>query len=138
MTSSMTSTPAPPTDAQLLRLAVQNLACHPQAQRRYVQLGWMARAIGNLRRIGANLDGLVADGTLGADDANAIAGLRDLVLETHQRRPDLLGEEDARPRAYLFSYALEDDDWEAIRQTARAVHAKLAGESSVFVAIMAK
>jgi hypothetical protein len=138
MTSSMTSAPAPPTDAQLLRLAVQNLACHPQAQRRYVQMGWMARAIGNLRRIGVNPDGLVAEGELRAEEATEIAALRDLVVATLQRRPDLVGEENARPRAYLFSHALEDDDWEAIRQRARAIYAMLAGESSVFVAIMAK
>jgi hypothetical protein len=136
--SSAPAAPAPPADEQLIRLAVQNLACHPQAQRRYVQMGWMSRAIGNLQRIGGDLDRLVAEGKLEVEQAEHITPLRDLVATTLERRPDLIGEQIAAPREYLFSDALEDDDWEAIRQLAREVHHALAGESSVFVAIMAK
>jgi hypothetical protein len=132
------SAPAPPSDEQLLRLAVQNLACHPQAQRRYVQMGWMSRAVGNLQRVGASLDDLVADGKLEHDQAEDIAELRDLLAQTLERRPDVVGEDRAADRDYLFSDALEDEDWEAIRQRARRLHHALAGESSVFVAIMAK
>jgi hypothetical protein len=137
-TSPAPSPPAAPTDEQLLRLAVHNLACHPQAQRRYVQSGWMDAAIGNLARIGAHVDALEAEGKLGAEEAREVADLRDLVATTLERRPDLVDKENAGPRDYLFSHALEDEDWEAIRQRARAVHARLAGENSVFIAIMAK
>jgi hypothetical protein len=131
-------TPGPPTDEQLIRLAVQNLACHPQAQRRYVQMGWMTRAIGNLSRIGASLDGLVAQGKIDAEQADRIADLRNLVQRTMERRSDLVDVTAAGSREYLFTSALEDADWEAIRQQAREVHHILAGETSVFVSIMAK
>src|SRR6202012_5356677 len=50
----------PPNDFTLLRLAIQNLSCAPQAQRRYVQLGMMSRAAGNLRRIADHLGGVIA------------------------------------------------------------------------------
>src|SRR3954469_4845955 len=103
--------PTPPPDDQLLRLAVQNLACHPQAQRRYVQMGWMGRAVGNLQRIGADLGGLVAEGKLDADQAQLIGELREQVADALARRPDLLAEERAAPREFLFSDALENDDW---------------------------
>jgi len=130
--------PAPPSDEQLIRLAVQNLACHPQAQRRYVQMGWMSRAMGNLSRIGEDLDTLVADGRLDGEQARQIAELRTLVQETLERRPDLVDEAGASARDYLFSSALEDDDWETIRQRARKLHHALSGEMSVFISIMAK
>jgi hypothetical protein len=139
----MTTSPAPlrpaaPTNDQLLRLAVHNLACHPQAQRRYVQSGWMAAAFANLTRLGAQLDTLEAEGKLDADEAEEIGALRDLVAQTLERRPHLLEDEDVDTREYLFSQALEDEDWEVIRQRARKVHARLAGANSVFIAINAK
>lgn len=128
----------PPSSAQILKLAVQNLACHPQAQRRYVQLGWMDRAVANLARIGGELDTLVADGDITAEDATLVGELRDEVAGALSRRPDLLQLDRRAPREFLFSDALENEDWDRIRQIARVAHGKLSGGSSVFISIMAK
>jgi hypothetical protein len=134
---SLSASDAPPSSAQLLRLAVQNLACHPQSQRRYVQLGWMDRAIANLAEIAADLSPLVEAGEVKEEDAAQVVALRDTVNAALERRPDLLQVDHRQPRAFLFSNALEDDDWNGIRQLARALHRKLSGDRSVFVSIMA-
>jgi hypothetical protein len=128
----------PPTPAQILRLAVQNLACHPQAQRRYVQMGWMDRAFANLTEITTDLSPLIADKEITQEDASLLSTLREDVAETLSRRPDLLMTDTRQPREFLFSDALEDEDWERIRQLARTAHGKLSGDRSVFVSIMAK
>lgn len=127
-----------PSDTQLLRLAVQNLACSPQAQRRYVQLGFMRRAIGNLQRVGADVDRLVAEGALDAEQAELVRQLREDVAQQMSTHEDFLEEANAAPREFLFGTALENEDWERVRQLARRGHSMLAGEESVFVAIMAK
>src|ERR1700733_8374106 len=115
----------PPSNAQILKLAVQNLACHPQAQRRYVQIGWMDRAVANLRQIGADLDVLVAAGDLTAEDATVVGHGRDELNDALGARPALLHANGREPREFLFSDALENEDWDRIRQTARAAHRKL-------------
>jgi polyhydroxyalkanoate synthesis regulator phasin len=127
-----------PSDPQLLRLAVQNLACAPQAQRRYVQLGWMARALDNLDRVGADVDKLVADGELKTEQAQLIRELREEVARQVSNHEDFIEEADSGPREYLFGNALENEDWERIRQLARRGHTLLMGEGSVFIALMAK
>ena len=127
----------PPTTAQVLRLAVQNLACHPQAQRRYVQMGWMDRAFGNLMEI-EDLSPLIADNEISAEDASLLQGLRAAVIDATDRRPDLLQPDTRQPREFLFSNALEDEDWDRIRTLARAAHKRLSGDRSVFISIMAK
>jgi len=134
----MHAPPGPPPDHQLLRLAVQNLACSPQAQRRYVQMGWMPRALSNLDHIGANVDVLVGEGRLNAKPAAMIKQLRDQVKEAQARQEDFIEEKASGPREFLFGHALENDDWEAIRQHARRIHTEIMGEESVFIAIQAK
>lgn len=132
-----TSTPPPvqaPSDEQLLRLAIQNLACHPQAARRYVQMGWYARSVANLQRIGADLDAFVRDGRLDAETAAEVRALRDAVSAVLERRPNDLDEEAVSPRDYLFSNALEDEDWAAVRLQARKLHAHLSSDQFTFVA----
>ncbi len=128
----------PPSNAQVLKLAVQNLACHPQAQRRYVQIGWMNRAIANLREIGADLDALVAAGDFTEEEATVVRQLLDEFDNALSQRPDLLAFEGREPREFLFSNALENEEWDRIRQSARVAHRKLSGDRSVFISIMAK
>jgi hypothetical protein len=128
----------PPTTAQVLRLAVQNLACHPQAQRRYVQMGWMDRAFANLTEISEDLSPLIADDEISAEDASLLQELREAVVDATDRRPDLLQQDTRQPREFLFSNALEDEDWDRIRMLARAAHGRLSGDRSVFISIMAK
>jgi hypothetical protein len=126
------------TDAQLLRLAVQQLACAPQAQRRTVQLGHMQRAVDNLQRIGADLEPLVDAGVLDADQAGLVADLRDELAADLERHDDFLELRDSAPRAFLLGSALENDDWHALRLTARRAYHAIHGDKSPFIAIMAK
>jgi hypothetical protein len=128
----------PPNDFTLLRLAIQNLSCAPQAQRRYVQLGMMPRAIGNLRRIADNLDGLIASGELNDQQATMVRDVRDRLEAGLVSEPDFLAESRAAPREFLFGTALETDSWEDLRQTARICFTALAGDTSPFVAINAR
>lgn len=127
-----------PSDVTLLRLAVQNLACAPQAQRRYVQLDMMRRAIGNLDRIGARAGELVASGELDADQAARVSELREEVLHQLDANPDFLEEAHAADREFLFGHALENDGWTRIRALARPCHSALVGEESPFLALRAK
>ena len=125
-------------DVQLVRLAIQNLACAPQAQRRYVQLGMMPRAIDNLQRVGGRLDELVEAGALTAEQAGLIAEVRDEVGRHTAEDPEFFEEERSGAREFLFSDALENDRWHSLRHRARSCYTALAGEESPFVAIMAR
>jgi hypothetical protein len=127
-----------PSDVTLLRLAVQNLACAPQAQRRYVQLDLMRRAIGNLDRVGARARELVAEGELDPRQAELVGGLRDEVLHQMAADPDFLEEEGSGERDYLFGHALETEGWGRVRTLARACHTELVGADSPFLALRAK
>jgi hypothetical protein len=122
----------------MLGQSVRVLACHPQAQRRYVQMGWLGPAVDNLLRLTGQLDALVADGKVAPDAADGVRALRQLVSEILEQRPDLVDAGGSAPREYLFSHALEDEDWEAIRQRARKLHHALSGDKSVLIAIYAK
>jgi hypothetical protein len=126
------------TDAQLLRLAVQQLACAPQAQRRTVQLGHMQRAVANLQRIAADLTPLVDAGVLDSEQADLVAAVRAELVANLERHEDFLQERDSAPRAFLLGSALETDDWHALRLTARRAYHAIHGDKSPFIAIMAK
>lgn len=128
----------PPDDITLLRLAIQNLSCAPQAQRRYVQLGMMRRAVNNLQRIGEQLPALVEAGDLDAQQAEMIGEICASVKANIAADPDFLAESGAAPREFLFGDALETDAWEELRQRARRCYSSLAGDRSPFVAITAR
>jgi hypothetical protein len=128
----------PPSTAQLLRLAVQNLACHPQAQRRYVQIGWMDRAVNNLMRLAADPEALIAEGELSETDIQAVVAVREQLERALAEHPDLLEPDRRAPREFLFTNALENESWNRIRERARAAHHELSGNRSVFVSINAK
>jgi hypothetical protein len=98
----------------------------------------MDRAVANLTRIGADLDALVTAGDLTAEEAKVVRDVRDELNDALSRRPDLLHSDGREPREFLFSDALENEDWDRIRQSARVAHRKLSGDRSVFISIMAK
>lgn len=126
------------TDANLLRLAVQQLACAPQAQRRTVQLGHLQRAVANLQRIAADLEPLVDAGVLDDEQADLVVALRDELVADLEAHEDFLEERDSGPREYLLGNALENDDWHRLRLTARRAYHAIHGDQSPFVAIMAR
>jgi len=122
------------------RLAIQNLANVPQSQRRYVQMGWMKDAIQNLDNAVEDLDTLLAEEAITADQAEQMREVHRLLhhgLDTHDNFLEFDSEKDDE-RQFLLSNGLENDDWEAIRQAARKLFGDIAGEGSVFIAINAK
>jgi hypothetical protein len=121
-----------------LRLAVQNLASPPQAQRRYVQLGWMKRAIGNLSTLGAELDVFQRAGHLDEGQVRLIAQLRTELEQRMRAHPGMLDEAGSDRREYLHSHALETEDWHAVRHLARRCWTAIAGAESPFIALKAK
>lgn len=126
------------TQQRVLRLAVQNLAAPPQAQRRYVQLGWLRRAVDNFLEISGDRQKL--EETL-QFDGSQIALLQALRAELEAQlaaNPGLLEDQDADRRAFLFTHALENDQWHSIRHKARRCYTAIAGDESPFIAIMAR
>jgi hypothetical protein len=128
----------PPSTAQLLRLAIQNLACHPQAQRRYVQMGWMDRAVDNLTKLAADPDALAGEGELSESEIELVVGVREQLEAALAANPDLLERDRRAPREFLFTNALETESWDRIRVLARVAHHELSGDKSVFISINAK
>ena len=129
---------AAPPDIKLLQLAVQNLACHPQAQRRYVQLGMMPRAVANLNRIGADPQPLLDAGELTPEQAELVVELQAELARQLEANDDFLEQAGADPREFLFGDALENEGWSSLRHLARRSHSALVGDASPFIAIMAK
>jgi hypothetical protein len=126
------------TDAQLLRLAVQQLACAPQAQRRMIQLGHLPRAVANLDRLGADLTPFIAAGILDDEQASLVAALRADLRGRLAADPDFLAQADSAPREFLLSSALETEEWHTLRLGARRAYHAIAGEQSPFIAITAR
>ena len=96
------------------------------------------RAIGNLKRLGAQTESFVSAGTISPDQADAI---RDVLSELNrQMEADerFLPREGIEARDYLFGSDLETDGWESVRQVARRCHTAILGEQSAFLAINAK
>jgi hypothetical protein len=124
--------------ADVLRLAVHNLANAPQAQRRYIQLGMMPKAIGALDKLGADPRAIEGGDTFSDDGVALIVELREEVLRLDEEHEDLMQLRRSEPREFLFGDALEDDAWIQIRKMARRCHLELSGQSAAFSAVMAK
>jgi hypothetical protein len=124
--------------AAVLRLAVQNLANAPQAQRRYVQLGLMPKAIGALEGLGADPRAIEGGDEFSDEGVAMIIDLRAEVMRQMEAVDDLMELKRSAPREFLFSDALENEAWEGIRQSARRTHTEISGEVSALLAVMAK
>lgn len=122
----------------VLRLAVQSLANAPQAQRRYVQLGMMPKAIGSLEELGADPRALEGGDEFSDEGVALIKELREEVMRQMEASDDLMELGQAAPREFLFGEALENEAWENIRQLARRTHTEISGEVSALLAVMAK
>ena len=126
------------TEAQLLRLAVQQLACAPQAQRRTCQLGHLSRAVDNLDRLGADLEPLREADVLDDEQAALVTALWEQLRRQRQADPDFLPQADTEKREFLFTTALETPQWHELRLAARRAYHAIQGDRSPFIAIMAK
>ena len=121
-----------------LRIALVVLACPSQAQRRHVQLRLMHRAIETLRGFEEHRDELIGAALIDEKTAELVTALNDEVRRRMSADEDFLRESVAGPREFLFSDELETDAWRSVRAVARPAFSALAGESSVFVSLMAK
>ena len=114
--------PAPPTPELALRIAVTNLACAPQAQRRYVQLGMLQRACATVERMAPAAEQLefLDDG-----QRERLRGLGAELARLRETGADFMHEGEPSTREFLHSKALEDPGWAALRHAARRLFTQL-------------
>lgn len=105
--------------AHRLRVAVHAFGGPPQAQRRWVQMGMLQRARHILDADLASLPDLLDAGTITADQARALEQVGTAYRRLSDASDDPLEESAAQPRAYLWSTALEGDEWHVLRHLAR-------------------
>ncbi|WCB92095.1 hypothetical protein DSM104299_00780 [Baekduia alba] len=108
-----------------LRLALMNLACGPQAQRRYVQLGSLQRACSTVEAHAPRVGELVSAGLLDEQQAAQLEELGSEVAKLRAASDDFMAERDAGPRDFLFGHALEDEGWHNLRHHARTLFTSL-------------
>jgi hypothetical protein len=108
-----------------LRLAIHPFAGHPQAQRRWVQLGYMQRSSEMLDVEAGRVDAYVAAGALTSDHARQVAEVIEAFNAVKARRDDLFYDQECAPRAFLWSTAFEEDDWIDLRAKARRIFGAL-------------
>lgn len=107
-----------------LRIAIHPLAGHPQAQRRWVQMGFV-KATDFLEVHANQVDAYVAAGAATPDQARLVADVLAAFLEVKAARPDLFYERECGPRAFLWSTAFEEDEWTDLRVKARLAFSAL-------------
>jgi hypothetical protein len=105
--------------AHRLRVAVHAFGGPPQAQRRWVQMGMLQRARDILDADLASVPDLLDAGAIDAEQARLLEKVGAEYCRSRDANDDLLEEAAAQPREYLWSAALEGDDWHALRHLAR-------------------
>ena len=108
-----------------LRLAAMNLACAPLAHRRYVQLGMLQRAAQTVEEKGGQAQELQEAGVLDASQAELLTSLHEELTKLRESNEDYMQERIAGPREFLFTDALEDEDWHKVRHLARSSYTSL-------------
>ena len=109
-----------------LRFGVQALAIPPGAARRWVQLGMMQRVCRPLDAGLAGVDRLEASGEIDANQRTLVTDLLSLFARLREERDDVFEERSSGPRSFMWSDALDDDQWKEIRHRARVCFAALA------------
>lgn len=108
-----------------LRFGILALAVPPSAARRWVQLGMMQRACGPLVAGLAGVDHLEAIGEIDSNQGKLAREVVSLFENLKSQRDDVFEERDAGPRSFMWSDALDDDDWKEIRRKARICYGAL-------------
>jgi UDP-glucose 6-dehydrogenase len=121
-----------------LRIALVALGGPSQAQRRHVQIGMMRQAVDTITHFQDNRTTLVEAGLIDEDTAELVDEVAAELGRQIAADPDFLRESAAGPRDFLFGDDLETDAWDGLRSIARRAFSAVAGESSVFVSLMAK
>ncbi len=102
-----------------LRFAALALAQPPSSQRRWVQLGNMRGACEILDIHAGSIDLFEREGVLTDEQARSMRKVLAGYLDLRETREDILEERRAEPRDFLWSDALEDEDWRRLRHLAR-------------------
>lgn len=108
-----------------LRLAVMNLGCAPLANRRYVQLGWLQRAVQTVEEEGGQAQKMLQAGIIDSSQADLVTSVREELSKLRESTDDYMEERDADTRDYLYSHALEDEGWNKVRHLARSCFTSL-------------
>ncbi len=107
------------TSEHRLRLAMHAFSGAPQAQRRWVQMGVMQRARDILDSDGDRIGELHRQGAIDDELAQMLENAYQRYLALKAGHEDLLEERISRPRSFLWSTALQGEDWTAMRRAAR-------------------
>ena len=105
-----------------LRLALMSLGGPPQAQRHHARVGLLQRACQTMEGASTQVRALVEAGLIDARQAEELEALANHLQSVQpgwrERVPALAGDEPGFD--FLWSDALEDPAWEALRQRARS------------------
>jgi hypothetical protein len=116
-----TQAPAPPKPEFALRIAVMNLACAPQAQRRYVQLGMLQRACATIDELAPRIDEL----SFSSEQKEQIRELASQLERLRSSSSDFMHLSESGTRAFLYGTALEEPEWSGVRTVARRLFTQL-------------
>jgi hypothetical protein len=114
-----------------LRLALMNLACCREAQRRYVLLGTLQRACATVEEHASRAGELQSAGLLDEQQAAQLEELGIALADLRSGSDDFLAEGAASSRDFLFGHALEDEGWHRLRHRARALFTTLRENDSM-------
>lgn len=131
--------PAPDQTVQrqrALRLAVQHIAAPAQAQRRYAGLGWLRGTVTSYLELSADRELLAR--SFNDEQIALLQELRAQLARELDADPDFIDDKGAERREYIFTDALETEQWQALRLLARRCWTAIAGEESPFIAIQAR
>jgi hypothetical protein len=128
------STTVTEADLRPLRLALMSLGGPPQAQRHHTRVGTLQRACQTLEGLPERLPTLEAAGLLDAEQADELRRVReqlgDLTVGWRDRVPP---EPEQAGFDFLWGPAFEDEEWDALRRTARAAFTTLRGSDNPWV-----
>ena len=119
------------------RLAVQNIAAPPQAQRRYAQLGWLRNTVTSYVEMSADRDLLARELGFGEEQIALLQELGTRLAAELAGDPNFIDDKGAKVRDYMYTDALQTEQWHSLRLLARRCWTLVVGAESPFLAIRA-